>query len=76
MTPGAMPFVSFKHARSDSRRLVPIHAASGALTEDDLIHFGTLVLPHVLDKPSKPKKQNRLPELVERAVKNSGHFLT
>ncbi|CAE6410772.1 unnamed protein product [Rhizoctonia solani] len=63
-----MHFGSFKHAQSDSLRLVTVHATSG--TEDDLIHSGASVLPRVLDRPKRPTRQNRLPELVERAVKN------
>ncbi|CAE6450623.1 unnamed protein product [Rhizoctonia solani] len=62
------PIVSLKHAQSDSQGPIPVHAA--ARTEDDFIHLSTSVLPRVLDRPNKPTKQNRLPKLMETAVRN------
>ncbi|CAE6435239.1 unnamed protein product [Rhizoctonia solani] len=64
----ATPFVSLKHAQLDTRGPVPVHAVTGA--ENDPIHSSSSALPHIIDKPNKPTKQSRLPELVETAVRN------
>ncbi|CAE6492029.1 unnamed protein product, partial [Rhizoctonia solani] len=64
----ATPFVSLKHAQLDARGPVLVHAVTGA--ENNPIHSNSSVLPHVIDKPNKPTKQSRLPELVEAAVRN------
>ncbi|CAE7136750.1 unnamed protein product [Rhizoctonia solani] len=64
----ATPFVSLKHAQSSVRGTVPAHVATG--TEDDLIRSSTSALPRALDQPNKPTKYNRLPDLVETAVRN------
>ncbi|CUA76061.1 hypothetical protein RSOLAG22IIIB_02068 [Rhizoctonia solani] len=45
-----------------------VHGATG--TEADLIQSNISTLPRVIDKPNQPTKQNRLPELVETAVRN------
>ncbi|KAG8764128.1 hypothetical protein FRC11_004616 [Ceratobasidium sp. 423] len=62
----ATPLVSFKHAQSDSQGAVPVHAVG----TDGIIHPSASIPPRVLDRPNKPTKQNRLPELMETAVRN------